>query len=44
MLQTHTQAPTFQVACNLCYAVVVEQQDLQPGQAGEALQPHDGVV
>lgn len=35
---------TFQVACNLCYAVVVEQQHLQPWQAWEALQPHNSIV
>jgi hypothetical protein len=35
---------TFQVACNLGYAVVVEQQDFQPRQAREALQPHDSIV
>jgi hypothetical protein len=35
---------TFQVACDLGYAVVVEQQHLQPRQAREALQPHDSIV
>lgn len=35
---------TLQVASYFGDAVVVEQQDLEPWQAWEALQAHDGIV
>jgi hypothetical protein len=35
---------TFQVARDLCNAVVAEQQHFQARQAWEALQPHDRIV